>query len=86
MAASQSIRVDSKGRLMIPQAFRDTMGIQPGDVMFVEQEPDTGVLRYAKAENPFEALALHAEREYRAGRTKSLNDFARENHVTLDDE
>ncbi len=34
---------------------------------------------------PFDALADHAEREYRAGRTRSLRDFAAAEGVTIDE-
>jgi hypothetical protein len=42
------------------------------------------VLRYAKAVNPFDALADHAIAELRAGRTKNLRAFAAENDIELD--
>lgn len=37
----------------------------------------------AADENPFDVLAEHAENEYRAGRTRSLRDFAGENDIPL---
>lgn len=86
MPASHAIKVDDKGRLTIPQVFRKELGIEPGDTMFVECEPNGVVLRYVKAENPFDGLARYAEQEYRAGRTKSLREFVSENHITLVDE
>ena len=46
-----------------------------GDIFFVQVE-DTGVIRYARAENPFDLLAEHAIREYRAGRTRDLREIA----------
>lgn len=84
MATSVSVKVDAKGRLVIPRQFRSSLNIHPGDVLFVEQEGD--VLRYAKADNPFDLLAEHALREFEAGKTKSLRDFAAENNIALDDE
>jgi AbrB family looped-hinge helix DNA binding protein len=86
MMATHTIKVDDKGRLTIPQSLRKELGIEPGDTMFVEREPNGIVLRYAKAENPFDGLARHAEQEYRAGRTKNLRAFASENHIMLEDE
>jgi AbrB family looped-hinge helix DNA binding protein len=56
MAAIHSLKVDTKGPLVIPQPLRKALGIEPGDTLFVETEGDR-VLRYAKAENPFEVLA-----------------------------
>ena len=84
MATAHSVKVDSKGRLLIPQDMRSALDIHPGDTLFVEREGK--VLRYAKAENPFDLLAEHALREHEAGRTKSLRDFAAENNLALDDE
>lgn len=84
--ATHNVKVDPKGRLTIPGDLRKALGIEPGDTLFVATEDNGQVLRYAKAENPFDALARHAEQEYRAGRTRSLEDFARENNIALDDE
>lgn len=77
-----SIKVDAKGRLVVPQQLRDALGIKPGDTMFVDL--DGSVLRYAKAENPFDMLIDHARSERAAGRTKSLREFAAENDIELD--
>ncbi len=79
-----AVRVDKKGRLTIPKSARQALGIEPGDTFFVEVDGDT--LRYARAENPFDALARHAIEEYRAGRTQNLRDFAREQNINLNDE
>jgi AbrB family looped-hinge helix DNA binding protein len=84
MATPLSVKVDAKGRLLIPQSLRSSLNIHAGDVLFVEQEGN--VLRYAKADNPFDLLADHAIREYEAGRTKSLREFAAENDIALDGE
>jgi len=79
------VKVDAKGRLTIPQAVRNEMGIEAGDLYFLEADEALGVLRFAKVENPFDVLAAHAIAEYRAGRTTSLRDFAAENGFALDD-
>lgn len=79
-----TVKTDAKGRLTIPQDLRARLGIQAGDIFFLEVEE--GVMRLAKAENPFDVLAEHALAEYRAGRTKSLRDFATENAIALDGE
>ena len=78
------VKIDAKGRLTIPQDLRTRLGIQTGDIFFLEFEE--GVLRFARAENPFDILAEHARAEYSAGRTKSLRDFVTENAIALDDE
>lgn len=78
MTASHTVKVDPKGRLSIPAELRTLLGIEPGDTLFVETEENGQVLRFAKAENPFDALARHAELEYRAGRTRNLREIADE--------
>jgi len=78
MVAAHTVRVDPKGRLLIPAELRAQLGIEPGDTLFVETEDNGNVLSFAKAENPFDGLARHAEKEFRAGRTRKLRDFAQE--------
>lgn len=82
MLRASAVRVDSKGRLTIPKEARDALKVRPGDTFFVRR--DGGELRFAKAENPFDGLARHAETEYHAGRTKKLRDFAREHDIDVD--
>jgi AbrB family looped-hinge helix DNA binding protein len=84
MATALSVKVDAKGRLSIPGTLREELGIQPGDTLFVQIED--GMLRYAKAENPFDILVQHSLSERRAGRSKRLRDIAAENEIALDAE
>ena len=79
-----TVKTDDKGRVTIPRDLRVQLDIQAGDIFFLDIED--GVMRLAKAENPFDILAEHALAEYRAGRTKSLRDFAAENAIALDGE
>lgn len=83
MMSVHSVKVDTKGRLVIPRPLRLALGIKPGDTLFVETEGDR-VLRYAKAENPFDVLARQAVAERQAGRTKGLRAFAAEHDISLD--
>lgn len=71
-----TIRVDSKGRLMLPKHVRDELGIEPGDTVFVEREGK--VLRLARAENPFDTLAREALEEHRRGETIPLAELKAE--------
>lgn len=70
------VKVDQKGRLLIPQRDREALGIRPGDAFVVEREGQ--VLRYAKAPNPFDTLAAEALAEHRAGRTRNVRDLLAE--------
>ena len=79
-----TVKTDDKGRVTIPRDLRVQLDIQAGDIFFLDIED--GVMRMAKAENPFGLLAQDAIAQYRAGQTKSLEAFAAENGFTLDDE
>lgn len=79
-----TVKTDAKGRVTIPRDLRVQLDIQAGDIFFLDIED--GVMRLAKAENPFGLLAQDAIAQYRAGQTKSLEAFAAENGFTLDDE
>jgi bifunctional DNA-binding transcriptional regulator/antitoxin component of YhaV-PrlF toxin-antitoxin module len=70
--------------ILIPDAVRKQLGIEVGDVLFLQVEEGTGVLRYAKADNPFDILAEHALREHKAGRTRTIQEIADEMGVDLD--
>ncbi|MCC7024884.1 MAG: AbrB/MazE/SpoVT family DNA-binding domain-containing protein [Thermomicrobiales bacterium] len=84
MVANTTVKVDAKRRLTLPLSLRKALGIEAGDIFFLDAED--GVPRFAKAENPFDLLAEDAIAQHRAGQTKSLEAFARENGFTLDDE
>jgi AbrB family looped-hinge helix DNA binding protein len=77
-----AVRVDSKGRLTIPRAERERLGIKPGDVLFLRES--NGALIYVKAQNPFDALAEEAIAEAEAGRIVSLRDLAARDGFDLD--
>ena len=84
MVVALTVKVDPKGRLTISHRLRKELSIAPGDTLFVECDEDQKVLRYAKAENPFDVLVQHALEEHRTGRTRSLRAFAAENDIALD--
>ena len=86
METTLTVKVDVKGRLIIPRSLRRALGVEPGDTFFVALDEAHQELRYAKAENPFDALAQHAINENRAGRTRNLREFAAENDIPLDDD
>lgn len=69
-------KLDDKGRISIPADIRERLGLESGDVMFLDVQ--NMVLRVAKATNPFDALIDEAIDEFEAGKTKSLSDFAKD--------
>lgn len=78
-----TVKVDSKGRLLIPRSIREKLKMTTGDVCFLTLDQALGILSVAKAENPFDGLARHAIREYRAGQTKSLRQYVKEQGVEI---
>lgn len=74
-------RIDDKGRIAIPAAMRDDLGLQPGDVIAFDVKNQ--VLRIAKIENPFDALIDEAVDAFEAGNTVSLRNFAASEGVEL---
>lgn len=75
-------RIDDKGRVAIPAAMRDTLGLEPGDVMVFDMKDQ--ILRIAKVTNPFDALIDEAIDEFEAGSTMSLNAFAKSEGIDLE--
>lgn len=80
-----STRMDSKGRLLLPRRVRDTMELKAGDTLFLRYESESGIVRLAKAPNPFDVLAEEAEREYEAGGTVSIRDHAKKRGLRRDE-
>lgn len=78
-----TVTIDQKGRLAIPRGLREELGLQPGDTLFVRVDDERQELHFAKAENPFDALADHAMQEFQAGRTRNVRDFAAEESIDL---
>ena len=74
-----AVTIDSKGRLSLPRKLREELGLDTGDVVFVEREGDT--LRLAKALNPLEAAVAEGVAEYRAGRKIALRSLAKKHRV-----
>lgn len=79
------VRMDNKGRLVIPRPVREALNLRAGDVFVVEAEPAGEVFRVARARNPFDVMAEYAIREFEAGRTTSLRDFAASEGYLIDD-
>ncbi|MDQ3656100.1 MAG: AbrB/MazE/SpoVT family DNA-binding domain-containing protein [Chloroflexota bacterium] len=79
------VRMDDKGRLVIPRAVREALNLQAGDVLFVEFEQDGDFFRVARAANPFDVMGDYAVREFEAGRTMNLRDYAASEGYVIDD-
>ncbi|MCO5224427.1 MAG: AbrB/MazE/SpoVT family DNA-binding domain-containing protein [Thermomicrobiales bacterium] len=75
-------RIDDKGRIAIPTAVREGLGLEPGDVMVFDVKNQ--ILRIAKVTNPFDALIDEAIDEFESGNTISLRDFATQEGINLE--
>ena len=74
-------KLDDKSRISIPASVREKLGLESGDVVFLDVKDS--VLRIAKAENPFDALIEEAVDEYDAGETVDVREFAKREGITL---
>ncbi len=70
----QATRIDSKGRIVLPRVTRTELGLEPGDILFVDTDGNRRVIYLAKPDNPLDVLALAALEEDRAGLTTDLDD------------
>lgn len=78
-------RVDSKGRLLLPRKVRDSLSLNTGDTLFLHYESKSGIVRLAKASNPFDVLAKEAEKEFQAGKTVDIREYAKKRGIALDE-
>lgn len=79
----ESVRIDGRGRISLPKKIREQMGVETGDTLFMRLS-DKGRLEILKAMNPFDLLVDEAIREYKEGKTTSIEDLAAELGVDLD--
>ncbi|MHB1683833.1 MAG: AbrB/MazE/SpoVT family DNA-binding domain-containing protein [Bacilli bacterium] len=75
--------MDDRGRLTLPAEVREALHWEPGDIVFVRREENG--LHIVKGINPFDALAVQALKEYEAGETVTLEEFAKREGISMDD-
>jgi AbrB family looped-hinge helix DNA binding protein len=76
-----ALKVDTKGRIVLPLAIRKSMHINAGDVLFFREE-ETGI-HLSKAENPFDILIDDAIEQHNEGKTIGLREFAKKHGIKL---
>jgi len=82
--ATVSVKLDSKGRLVVPKEVREAFGAQEGDVFYLDYDVFEGLLVFAAATNPLLRLVEEGRAEYQAGLTKSIDEVAAEMGVSID--
>jgi AbrB family looped-hinge helix DNA binding protein len=79
----ESGKIDNKYRVALPKKIREALQLKPGNVVFIEYEPQGNLIRLTRAvEDPIAVLWKQAEEEYLAGHTKDLRDYAKEHGLT----
>jgi AbrB family looped-hinge helix DNA binding protein len=81
---TMSVKLDNKGRLVVPKVVREAFGAQEGDVFYLDDDVFEGLLVFAAATNPLLRLAEEGRAEYNAGLSTSLNDVAAGLGIALD--
>jgi AbrB family looped-hinge helix DNA binding protein len=76
-------KIDNKGRVTLPKNMREALGVEIGDTVFLKYEPEDKQVHLAPAISPFDILAEHAVKEYQEGRTKTIEEFAKERNIPL---
>jgi len=77
-----AIKVDNKGRIMLPTKLREELNIKAGDVVFLNKEEDGNII-LTKAINPLDLIALEGIKEYKEGKSKTLQEIAEKYGVKL---
>ena len=56
------VRIDEKGRVVIPRAVRKALDLHAGDILLIELEREGDFFRVARATNPFDVMGDYAIR------------------------
>lgn len=75
------LKLDTQGRLALPQKMREDYNLKPGDYLLVSADK-TGI-HLARTENPFDILAEHALNQHEQGNCVEIREFARKNGIKV---
>lgn len=73
-----AVRVDSKGRVLLPRRRRLQLDVKPGDLVLIAPDRETGSIRVVKVISPFEVLAVEARALDAKGATRGDAEVAQD--------
>jgi len=79
-----TVKVDSKGRIRIPKKLMDELQISEGSVVSLFAVKEKGFLLVEPVVSTFDVLAKEAKEEHKAGKTTTLEEYAKKNNIDLD--
>lgn len=79
-------KLDSKYRLVVPKNEREKNDLEVGDLFVLQEDTEAGTITFVKLENELLKRIAEGEADYRAGRTRSLDDVAAELGIDLERE
>jgi AbrB family looped-hinge helix DNA binding protein len=85
MTDERIVKADAKGRISLPKAIRDELNVKEGTPFFVKFIRGKRVIILAPAINPFDILAEQAMEEYKGGKTTSIEEYAKNHGINLDE-
>ncbi|MGM0421456.1 MAG: AbrB/MazE/SpoVT family DNA-binding domain-containing protein [Bacillota bacterium] len=84
MSDKTPVKIGPRGRITIPKKAREEAEVKVGDILFMNLQP--GKIEFTKAiEDPLVMLRDYSEKEYEAGNTLSLREYARDKHIKIDE-
>lgn len=79
-----AVRIGNKGRVIVPKRMREALGLEIGDTVFLQCDTKYNQLHLAPAINPFDIIAKQAMNEYKEGYTRTLEEYTKENDISLE--
>jgi len=70
MSELATVRVSSKGQIVIPQAIREAIGLERGDTLLIARRGDLLILKKLTLED----IIAETDRQYEAGETLPLEE------------
>ncbi len=80
------LKIDSKGRLVVPKSKRERDEIESGDLYVLDPNSAVGTITFVKVESPLLRHLAESQAEYEAGLGLTLDELAAELGIDLGSE